>query len=137
MEPAGAEFGANAAGAPFVVGWLATASGLLANFMPATDLPINLVARADSGVFLFGLAISAFATLLFGLLPALRAGRVDVVDDLRDGARGATRGASHDRLRRAPDGGLPTVERMRWHDESRSRQGSAGRVTAPSSERPW
>ncbi|MEO8372061.1 MAG: ABC transporter permease [Candidatus Solibacter sp.] len=66
------------------------ASGLLANFMPVTDLPVSLAARADSGVFLFGVAVSAFATLLFGLLPALRASRPHLVETLKDDSAGSS-----------------------------------------------
>ncbi|MBZ5603968.1 MAG: ABC transporter permease, partial [Acidobacteriia bacterium] len=65
------------------------ATGLLAGFMPSTDLPIALVANPDAGVFLFGLGVSLLATLLFGLLPALRASRPQIVDALKDDGSGA------------------------------------------------
>ena len=64
------------------------ATGLLGNFTPATDLPVRLVARPDAGVFLFGLGVSALATLLFGLLPALRASRPRIAETLRDDSGG-------------------------------------------------
>jgi macrolide transport system ATP-binding/permease protein len=65
------------------------ASGLLAGFTPVTDIPVNLVARPDAGVFLFGLGVSAVATLLFGFLPALRASRPGIVETLKDDSGGS------------------------------------------------
>ncbi|MBZ5602633.1 MAG: ABC transporter permease [Acidobacteriia bacterium] len=58
--------------------------GTLNKFAPPTDLPIGLTIHTDSGVFLFTIAISAAATAVFGLLPALRASSPDVVAALKD-----------------------------------------------------
>jgi len=55
-------------------------------FAPATDLPAGLTVRASAGVYLFTVAIAVAATLLFGLLPALRASKPDVLGALKDGS---------------------------------------------------
>lgn len=65
------------------------ASGLLTSFAPVTDIPVSLVARPDGGVFLFGLGVSALSMLLFGLLPALRASRPQIVETLKDDSAGS------------------------------------------------
>ncbi|HEY6827587.1 MAG TPA: ADOP family duplicated permease [Gemmatimonadaceae bacterium] len=46
--------------------------------------------RIDWRVLAFCIGLCALATLVAGLLPALRAARVDLVNDLRDGGRGAS-----------------------------------------------
>jgi predicted permease len=46
----------------------------------------------DARVLAFALAISIGSSLLFGLLPALRASRVDLNDVLKEGARGSSGG---------------------------------------------
>lgn len=63
--------------------------GLLQRFIPSTDLPVSLALQADSTVALFAFGLSIFATLLFGLLPALRASRPDMIDALKDDGGGA------------------------------------------------
>ena len=55
-------------------------------FAPATDLPVGLTVRAGIGVYLFTAMIGALATLLFGLIPALRASKPDLVEALKDGS---------------------------------------------------
>src|SRR6202041_4006352 len=42
--------------------------------------------RIDSAVFLFALTLTFFTTLLFGLLPALRLSRIDLLEALKQGA---------------------------------------------------
>lgn len=64
------------------------ASGLLQNFTPVSDRPVSLAVRTDASAFLFALGVAAVATMLFGLLPALRASRPDVVEALKDDAAG-------------------------------------------------
>ncbi len=58
--------------------------------------PIELTAGAEVAihlpVLLFGGALSAATTLVFGLLPALRASRVDLTERLKTAGRGAVRG---------------------------------------------
>ena len=58
----------------------------LQGFAPATDLPAGLTIRASAGVYLFSVALAAFATLFFGLAPALRASKPDVLETLKDGS---------------------------------------------------
>jgi predicted permease len=53
-------------------------------FAPSSDLPVTLTIKADTSVFLFTIGISLLATLLFGLVPAVRASRLDVVSTLKD-----------------------------------------------------
>ncbi len=55
-------------------------------FAPATELPAGLTVHVSAGVYLFTMVIAVLATLLFGLVPALRATRVDVVGALKDGS---------------------------------------------------
>ena len=61
-------------------------------YAPKSDLPISLNIKADSTVFLFAIGVSLVATLLCGLIPALRASRPDVVTALKDDS-GASSGA--------------------------------------------
>lgn len=56
--------------------------------------------RLDSTVLLFALAVSVGAGLLFGLVPALRASRPDLVGSLKEGSRGGTSGGARQRIRR-------------------------------------
>ena len=58
-------------------------------------LPLALIVPLDVRVLLFSLALSLVTGLAFGLVPALRATRPDLVADLKDGAHGT---ASHGRL---------------------------------------
>ncbi|MEO1369634.1 MAG: ABC transporter permease, partial [Acidobacteriota bacterium] len=53
----------------------------------------------DLRVFLFAFAVTALTGLAFGLLPAYRAGRADLVDGLKDGGRGAGPSQRSGRLR--------------------------------------
>jgi predicted permease len=55
----------------------------------------------DAGVLAMTLLITATTAILFGLLPALRAARVDLVETFKDGDRGATEGRGKNRLRSA------------------------------------
>jgi macrolide transport system ATP-binding/permease protein len=56
----------------------------LQGFAPSSNLPVGLDIKADSGVFLFTVAVAVLATLLFGLVPALRASRPDVVSAIKE-----------------------------------------------------
>ncbi len=75
------------AGAALVI---PAAGRLLMNFAPATDLPVLVQVRGDARVLLFTLGVSALATLLFGLAPALRASRPDVVTTLKEESGGSS-----------------------------------------------
>jgi putative ABC transport system permease protein len=66
-----------------------TAGKLLMNFAPVSDFPVLVQVRADANVLLFTLVVSALATLLFGLVPALRASQPDVVTALKDDSGGS------------------------------------------------
>ena len=87
------------------------AGGLLA--LPLAELAVRLLVRfgprelprldeisIDTSVLLFGLAVSVVAGLLFGLLPALRAGAVTAAGHMTAGARGATVGRERQLARR-------------------------------------
>ena len=63
--------------------------GSIMSFAPASDLPVTLAIQADATVIVFTIAISAASTLLFGLVPALRASKPDVVTALKDDSGGA------------------------------------------------
>jgi predicted permease len=62
----------------------------LQGFTPSSDLPVGVTIKSDSSVVLFTIAIAAAATLLFGLVPALRASRPDVVAAIKDDTGGST-----------------------------------------------
>jgi len=64
--------------------------GAIQGFVPASDLPVGLTVRADAGVYLFAVFIAAMATLLFGLVPAIGASKMDVVGALKDNSGGST-----------------------------------------------
>lgn len=63
--------------------------GMLQGFTPVSDFPVGLVVRPDGNVFLFGLAVSALATVLFGLIPALRGSSPHLVNVLKDDSGGS------------------------------------------------
>lgn len=62
--------------------------------LPPRALPRTSDVRLDSRVLLFTLAISICAALVFGLAPALRSARVNVLESLQEGGRGSS-GARH------------------------------------------
>ena len=64
---------------------------LLRLLLPA-DLPRAEDIRIDGGVVLFAIAISAATGLLFGVLPAWRASRLNVNDALKSASRSASTG---------------------------------------------
>jgi putative ABC transport system permease protein len=55
----------------------------------------------DGGVLLIALAVSAATVLAFGLLPAVRASRVDLAETFRDGDRSSSGGRGRSRVRDA------------------------------------
>jgi putative ABC transport system permease protein len=55
----------------------------------------------DGRLVLFTIALAAITSVIFGMLPALRASRPALVDTLKDGSRGATAGRQRQRLRQA------------------------------------
>ena len=66
-----------------------------------TSLPPLSPVRLDATVVLFTLALAVVTTLLFGLVPALRTLRVNLVESLREGGQQATLGGKRQRLRGA------------------------------------
>jgi putative ABC transport system permease protein len=73
---------------------------LLRVFLPA-DLPRLAEIRIDGGVIAFALAISAMTGILFGVLPAWRASRLNVNDALKAASRSATAGRRAHRVQGA------------------------------------
>jgi putative ABC transport system permease protein len=71
--------------------------GLLA--LAPTDAPRIGDVRLNSTVLIFTLCVSALTGLLFGLLPALHASRVDLNTALKEGGR-AIAGSSRERMRK-------------------------------------
>ena len=83
--------------------WIIAAwgGGLLQRFAPQGDIPLNMDTGPTWPNVLFTAAVSLVAALASGLLPALRASRVNLIEDLKDGGGGrATR--DHHRMRLHP-----------------------------------
>ena len=81
------------------LGALASFAGIrLLRFAFPQDVPFYIQLRIDGVALAFALAASVATGLLFGLLPAVRAARVDVSTSLRDGARSGE-DAARSRLR--------------------------------------
>jgi putative ABC transport system permease protein len=64
-----------------------------------TSLPPLAPVRLDLTVMLFTLALGVITTLVFGLAPALRTLRLNLVDSLREGNQQSTVGGARQRLR--------------------------------------
>src|SRR5262249_127562 len=67
----------------------------------SASVPRLAAASIDARALGVGALITGLSGLLFGILPALRAGTNDAADDLRAGGRGVDTGSAHDRVRRA------------------------------------
>jgi predicted permease len=76
-----------------VLGVQALVALLPADFPRAHEIHVNLA------VFAFTLATALATGMLFGLVPALEASRIDPQQNLREGARGASASTGHLRLR--------------------------------------
>jgi putative ABC transport system permease protein len=94
----GAVLAVTAAAIGLVVAWLAL-GGLQSAAL--TALPRAATISLDGAVLAFSIALTAITVLLFGLVPALRAARVDLVDSLKDGSQGASAGVRRRRMRGA------------------------------------
>ncbi|MGH9935868.1 MAG: ABC transporter permease, partial [Blastocatellia bacterium] len=83
-----------------LAGWLLASWGvdLLLSLSPDGMLRLHET-RLDTPVFLFTLAVSVAAGVLFGLVPALAASKTDLVPALKENARGASAGVWRNRLR--------------------------------------
>jgi len=66
-----------------------------------TSLPPLTPVRLDGTVVVFTFALAVVTTLVFGLVPALRTLRVNLVESLREGSQQATASGSRQRLRGA------------------------------------
>jgi putative ABC transport system permease protein len=69
------------------------------DFMPKYWLPPEASVSLNWEVLLFTFAVTVATGIFFGIAPALRSARTDVVESLKDGAKGAGHGAHHSRLR--------------------------------------
>src|SRR5215471_4975578 len=83
------------------IGWVAVklSAGWLPGLVPAA-LPVSEV-RVNSSVAAFAFGISILSGLISGLAPLVPMLGTDVVAGLREGSRGSTKGATHNRLRAA------------------------------------
>jgi len=72
--------------------------GLLVSLKPA-NLPRLSSVAMDASVFAFATAVSLLTGIVFGLMPALSAARVDLNEALKEGGRSATGGGSRSRMR--------------------------------------
>ena len=59
-------------------------SGLVSDFLATNDDPLSLEINPDARVLVFTLVASMATVLLFGVVPALKASRVDLVPTLKD-----------------------------------------------------
>jgi predicted permease len=78
---------------------LATIAMSFVGSMNETTLPRAHGVSIDAVVLLFSVALTIATLLLFSLVPALRAARVDLVDTLKDGTQSASVGRTRQRLR--------------------------------------
>jgi putative ABC transport system permease protein len=62
--------------------------------------PVLLDVQPDARLFVFTGSLSVLTVLLFGLAPALRASKTDLIPVLKEGGRGAEAGGSRQRLSR-------------------------------------
>ena len=87
--------GAAGCAAGLLLAWVGR-NGIMA-FIPAAPFPISVNLELNPGVIGFAIAITLVTTVLFGLVPALRASRPDLVPVLKDEVSG--RGVSRSLLR--------------------------------------
>jgi predicted permease len=73
-------------------------AGLIGQFAPKGDVPIRTDQPPGGGVMIFTMVVSLVAGFASGLLPALRASRIDLNENLKQGA-GRQVGGSRHRLR--------------------------------------
>ena len=84
------------------VGLAIVAIRAIRTLMPADwPLPAEATVSLNWEVLLFTLLVTMVTGIFFGIAPALQSARADVVESLKDGAKGAGQGARHTRLRNA------------------------------------
>jgi macrolide transport system ATP-binding/permease protein len=76
-------------------------SGMLTFFVPPTPFPVNLTAELSPAVLAFSVATTVATALIFGLLPALKASRPNLVESLKESVGTLVKGHSRGRLRQA------------------------------------
>jgi putative ABC transport system permease protein len=86
---------AAALGACFAVGVVH-----LFNVVKPVELPSSAVVRINAPVLLFAAGLSVLTTVLFGLVPAWKASKIDVVEVLKANAQNTTQGARKRRIAR-------------------------------------
>ncbi len=69
--------------------------------LSASTLPAVFAVNLDRSVLFFTIVVSLFTGLLFGIVPALRTGKLDLRETLNEGSRGSTAGPGHHRIRGA------------------------------------
>ena len=73
----------------------------LVAMMPQQIIPAEAVIRLNAPVLLFTLGVAVLTALIFGLVPAMKAARMDLNDPLRDAGKGQSGGFRHAKLRNA------------------------------------
>jgi len=71
----------------------------LKSWLPPFVLPGDADVRLNGNVLLFTAALVLFTGFLFGVVPALHGSRIDLVESLKEGGRGATHGVTRKRVR--------------------------------------
>ncbi len=74
---------------------------LLRTFIPPTYLPIGYEFALESQTLLFTVALTLITGIVFGLVPAFRASRLDLSSTLKEGGRTSGTALPHHRLRSA------------------------------------
>jgi len=85
------------------VGWLFAYAGIkaLVPLMPVTLLPSEVVIGLNAPVLVASLAVTVVTGLLFGLVPAVKVVRRNVIESLNDSSKGTSAGRGSGRLRNA------------------------------------
>lgn len=87
------------AAAPLGLGIAYFGVWLLDGAVPPDDLPYYINWQISPRVVVYTVLVSALTGLVFGLAPALQAGRLNLTEALRDGARGSGQSGRRARLR--------------------------------------
>jgi putative ABC transport system permease protein len=74
---------------------------MLDRAVPPNDIPYYIHWEISPRVMAYTIAVSALTGIVFGIAPALQAGRLNLVEALRDGARGSGQSGRRARVRNA------------------------------------